>query len=256
MNLKLKFVAFAILTTMTMSINAQTIKIDTTQISFENKLRPAIGALVDPEPNTIKKAWKNYFKKNFNVKVDGFGFLQNKDILKATDVMIAKVSDKRININIRVTETASGSELKVFSSFGYDIFIGQNNYPKEFEATQQILTDFLITTLSSYYNDEIKATTKRIKSLNKDRTKKLKQLNKNDKKIIKLTSEIARLNSLSNSTSESALKATEKLNKKTNEKLKLETSNLELRSNIKIIEEKLPLRNKKLQQLKLKYQNL
>ena len=45
---------------------AQTYKIDTSNITFEDKLRPCYQVKVDPEPKDLKKAWAKYLKKNYS----------------------------------------------------------------------------------------------------------------------------------------------------------------------------------------------
>jgi hypothetical protein len=42
---------------------AQTYKIDTSNITFEDKLRPCYQVKVDPEPKDLKKAWAKYLKR-------------------------------------------------------------------------------------------------------------------------------------------------------------------------------------------------
>ena len=56
---------------------AQTYKIDTVSISFENKERPSLRVKYDASPKTVKKAWDDFFKKHYDVKVKGIGFLTN-----------------------------------------------------------------------------------------------------------------------------------------------------------------------------------
>ena len=102
---------------------AQTFKIDTSEITYENKLRPCFNVKYDASPVTVKKAWDKFFDKNYNVKIKGIGFLTNKDIISGTDVTIADISDKRMDIYARITDVAGGSELKYFMSFGYDFFL-------------------------------------------------------------------------------------------------------------------------------------
>lgn len=235
---------------------AQTLKIDTTQISFENKLRPAIGAMVEPEPDLLKKAWKSYMKKNFGAKVDGIGFLQNKEMLTASDVTINKISDKRMNIYARVTEITSGSEIKVFASFGYDFFIGQTNYPKEYDALQSIVSEFLQQNLNEFYNDEIKETSKRIKDLDKEKIGLLKSIEKNNKKAVELSDDIVELSGTQKTNTEQSIKSVEKISKFSTEKTALENKSREATVSILQIDEELISRKVKLEKLKAKHDNL
>ncbi len=53
------------------SINAQTFRIDTSEISFQNKLRACLYVKYDAEARAVKKAWNNFLKKNYDIKMKG-----------------------------------------------------------------------------------------------------------------------------------------------------------------------------------------
>lgn len=191
--MKMKAIKMILLFVMAISLHtkAQTYKIDTSEITYENKLRPCLNVNYDAAPKTVKKAWDKFFKKNYDVKIKGIGFLTNKDIITGTDVTIAAISDKRMNIYARITELATGSELKYFMSFGYDFFIGPTEYPKEFEGMKKILNDFSVQFLNDYYADAASSLTSKIKSQEKDIRKNDKSIKKNTRKARKSSAEVA-----------------------------------------------------------------
>ncbi len=171
---------------------AQTYKIDTTEISYENKLRPCFIVKYDAPPKTVKKAWDNFFGKNYNVKIKGIGFLTNKDLITASDVSIAAISDKRMDLFARITEAGGdGSELKYFMSFGYDFFLGPKEYPAEFAGMKKILNDFSVSFLTDYYGDEASRITREMKALEKNIKKNDRQIKKNIKSARKKSSDVA-----------------------------------------------------------------
>ena len=172
--------------------SAQTYKIDTAKINFENKERPALYVKYDAPPKTVKKAWDDFFKKNYDVKVKGISLLTNKEIITATDVIIMAISDKRMNMYASVTDVAGErSELKYFSSFGYDFFIGPDNYAAEFAGMKKILNDFSMEFLTDYYGSEASRITNEIKRLEKDISKNNKDIKQNTRKAKKKSSEVA-----------------------------------------------------------------
>ena len=172
--------------------SAQTYKIDTAKINFENKERPALYVKYDAPPKTVKKAWDDFFKKNYDVKVKGISLLANKEIITATDVIIMAISDKRMNMYASVTDAAGErSELKYFSSFGYDFFIGPDNYAAEFAGMKKILNDFSMEFLTDYYGSEASRITNDIKRLEKDISKNNKDIKQNTRKAKKKSSEVA-----------------------------------------------------------------
>ena len=167
---------------LTAQINAQTFRIDTTEITFENKLRPCLYVKYDASAKTVKKGWVDFMKKNYKVKVKGIGLFSDKDIVDAEDVTINSIADKRMNMYARVTDIPGGSEMKFFMSFGYDFFIGPDNYGAEFGAMHKLLNDFSVSFLNDYYTDAVSAILKDIKGYEKDIKGKNKSIKSNIRK--------------------------------------------------------------------------
>ncbi len=173
------------------NVSAQTYRIDTSQVSLEKKLRPCLEVRYDASSKTVKKAWDDFFKKNYNVKIKGIGFMTNKDMITATDISIASISDKRMDMYAYVTDVSGGSTLKYFMSFGYDFFIGPDNYATEFAGMKKILNDFSVEFLIDFYGSEASRITKEIKELEKDIRKNNKTIKKNIRKARKKSSDVA-----------------------------------------------------------------
>jgi translation elongation factor EF-1beta len=171
---------------------AQTYKIDTAAIAFENEKRPCFRVNYDASPKAVKKAWDDYFKKTYDVKVKGIGFLTNKEVITATDITLVPVSDKRMNMYASVLDAPGDrSELSFFMSFGYDFFIGPDKYPAEFSGMKKVLNDFSVEFLTDFYYSEASRMTSEIKDLEKDIRKNKKDINKNTKKARKESKEVA-----------------------------------------------------------------
>lgn len=168
--------------------NAQTYHIDTSTITFENKLRPCYSVTYDAEPKTVKKGWSNFLKKNYKIKTKGIGLLTDKDIIKSEDVTINSISDKRMNMYARVTDFSGGSAMIYFMSFGYDFFIGPDNYATEFGNMKKLLNDFSVAFLNKYYGNETSRILKQIKHYERDIKKDNKTVRKNVKKARKASS--------------------------------------------------------------------
>jgi hypothetical protein len=169
---------------------AQTYHVDTTNISFENKLRPCLKVNYDADPKTVKKAWSKFLKKYYKIKTKGIGLLTDKDLISSRDVTISSVSDKRMDIYASITDIAGGSDMKYFMSFGYDFFIGPDNYSNEFEGMKKLLNDFSVEFLNKYYGDETSHILKQIKHYEKDIKKDNKSIKKNARKSRKASSAV------------------------------------------------------------------
>ena len=186
------YTVFIIALAFCLPAKAQTYKIDTSTITYENVNRPCFTVKYDASPKTVKKAWDEYFKKNYAVQIKGIGFLTNKDIISGTDVTLPAISDKRMNIYANVVDApGERSELSYFMSFGYDFFIGPDNYPAEFTAMKKILNDFSVDFLNEYYADEASRLTGKIKDMEKDISKNNRSIKKNTKKARKSSAEVA-----------------------------------------------------------------
>jgi len=169
-------------------LTAQTYRIDSTNISFENKLRPCFEVSYDADPKTVKKAWSKFLDKKYKIKTKGIGLLTDKDLITARDITIGNISDKRMDMYASITDISGGSNMKYFMSFGYDFFIGPDNYSKEFEGMKTLLNDFSVEFLNKYYGDETSRILKQVKHYEKDIKKDNKSIKKNVRKSRKSSS--------------------------------------------------------------------
>lgn len=194
-------------------LTAQTYRIDSTNISFENKLRPCFAVSYDADPKTVKKAWSKFLDKNYKIKTKGIGLLTDKDLISARDVTISSISDKRMDMYASITDISGGSNMKYFMSFGYDFFIGPDNYPKEFEGMKKLLNDFSVEFLNKYYGDETSQILKQIKHYERDLKKDNKSIKQNVRKSRKASSaEATGLEARNNTHSSDISNTQEKIN--------------------------------------------
>lgn len=218
------------------SIQAQDIEPKKGTIEHNGGERSCLVVNLDPEPKPLKKAWKSFLKDNYDFKIRGIGFLTNKDLLSAEDLVIQEISSKRLDFYTKIVEDEVGSEMKVFASFGYDIYIDENETPEEFKVMTKMLNDFLRSYLPKYYKSEVKATKKKVKKLSKEVKGLKKDISKNEDNISDNKKEI-----------EDLTEEIEELKKEVTEKeSKLETTNVKLKER----KEKLERINKKYEQSK------
>ncbi|MET6991738.1 hypothetical protein [Sediminicola arcticus] len=97
------------------SIYAQTIVTKNGAITHNNELRPCIVVSLDPKPDDLKEAWRDYLNDTYDFKLKGIGFLQNKDLLSAEEVTIKKISSNKIEFYTNIVENELGSEMMVFA---------------------------------------------------------------------------------------------------------------------------------------------
>ena len=73
--LRLKIITLVTLSLLSQSsfLNAQSVEPTIGTINHDDKERPCWVANLDPEPKTLKEAWKDYIKDNYDVKLKGIG---------------------------------------------------------------------------------------------------------------------------------------------------------------------------------------
>lgn len=127
-------------------------------IIHNNAVRPCLVVSVDPEPDLLKKAWRGFLKDNYDFKLKGIGFLRNKDLLSAEQVVVEQVSSKEMDFYTHVIEDENGSEMKVFVAFGYDMYVDSISMHAEYWELNTILKRFLRNYLPKYHQELIEET--------------------------------------------------------------------------------------------------
>jgi len=231
-------------------VKSLTYQINDSQISFQDKLRPCLSSNLDPKPRDVENSWQSYLKGTYKIKLKGGTFMS------AEDVIIPSVSPNRMNLYTRVAKSVAGSEMSLFASFGYDFFIGTDNYPKEFVELKKIMDKFLYQFLNKYYADEINSISKDIKSLEKRKISLLKLIESNSKKVEKATREMKTINNSYSSVDQIPIKEMQKLTKQKKLITSAENSTEKSKNEIVDIDEKVALANQNLEKLKVKQKGL
>lgn len=161
-----------------------------TTLQFDKAQRPCLQVKLDPEPKTLKKAWRKYLKNEYDFKLKGIGFLKNKDLLSAEQIVVKELSTNQMDFYTQIVESKTGSEMNVFVRYGYDIYISQSSHPEQFVKLNNMLDGFLKEFLPGYYADQVKDTEKRVKKLEKETKGLSKDIKKDAMKIEKLKKEI------------------------------------------------------------------
>lgn len=166
-----------------LSVNAQSITPEKSTIEHNGSMRPCIVVHLDPTTKTLKKEWVKFLKKEYDFKLKGAGLFRNKDVLYAEELVVPRLSSKQMDFYTQVIEDEEHSEMKVFVSFGYDIYVNELEYPAEYKAMNEMLVAFLKVYLPSYYSGEMKAATKSVNGLNKEINSLRKDIDKNNREI-------------------------------------------------------------------------
>lgn len=187
------FLLFAIWLLAAQNLPAQSIQPSAGTIIHNDAPRPCLVVNVDPEPKTLKKAWKDFLQDHYDFKLKGIGFLRNKDLLSAEQVVVEQISSKEMDFYTHIVEDDNGSEMKVFAAFGYDLYVDSTNMPAEYNAMKAILERFLKDYLPKYHRELVEETEKTVKELSEEQADLKKDIKKDEEEIEALTEELEAL---------------------------------------------------------------
>ncbi|GJM28959.1 MAG: hypothetical protein DHS20C17_15940 [Cyclobacteriaceae bacterium] len=171
-------------------VHAQQLEPAQATIKHEKSSRACWVVRVDPEPKTLKKAWKDYLERNYNFRIDGIGFLANKDLLSAEQVKLPVLSATPVYFYTHIVENSTGSEMKVFAADQHKNYYSDRHQPDKFMELRDILENFLKVYLPQYHQEIINDTQQEVAQLTKETTKLEEEIAENAEKIEALTSEI------------------------------------------------------------------
>lgn len=176
-----------LVTNMITSAFAQKLNVSDTTIQHDGLERACIVVLMDPDVKTIKGQIQNWLRSEHKVRLKGFGFLANADVLIAEKVSLSQISTKQMDFFVRVLQRGDYSEMCVFASLGYNIHITPEDYPSEYGEMKKLVFDFLDDFLPTWYQEQLEETQKLIEDLQKEQSKLTANITRNEKEIEKLT---------------------------------------------------------------------
>lgn len=166
---------------------AQDLELINTQIDYEGTTYPCIRVMLEAGTDQVKDAWDDFIKDKYDVKMRGYGFLANKDVLRAEKAEFKAISGKQLDFYTKVVENGDKTSMSVFASFGYDIHVGPESYPQEYAAMKNVLQSFLDQFIPNYYNGQISIVKDKLKDLEKEEDDMKKELKENEKEIKELS---------------------------------------------------------------------
>lgn len=129
--------------------------IENVKISYNDQFRSCIKVRIEPTKKAVRNNWENWLNEIYSIKVHGANWLIKKDVLSAKRIKILAISDKQIDLHAKVVdqEQGQGSTLYIFASFGQDIHITPETFPKEYRALENLTLEFLTAFFTNYYRN-------------------------------------------------------------------------------------------------------
>jgi hypothetical protein len=122
------------------------------RIRLENEIRACWVVRADPEPKTLKRAWNDYLKDQYGIKLKGIGWFANRDLMEAEEVELLIISNTPVNYAAQ--KIASGLKYISQWSAGWDNYRGPNlsYYPESNQdAMRERITGWIETKDGNYY---------------------------------------------------------------------------------------------------------
>ena len=160
-------------------------------IMYEDEKINTIDVTLDPKVSTIKDKFEDWMDDNYDVDLDGTKLLFfDADYMSANGVVIPEISDRKIDLKVKVDETTAGmTKLNMFASFGYDNWITEDKHPEEYAALRSIVNEFVRDYLPEYYLDQVEDAEEKVDDLKEDRDDLNDDMQDNEEKIKKLEAE-------------------------------------------------------------------
>lgn len=186
--LSVLFYAFSVMS------NAQVFTIKDATAVVNDMARPCISVTMEPKAKEIKKAWKSFLKKKYDLKLKS----DKGDDLKAEEVVFPAVTSRTMDFYTKFEKNKKEhtTTMNVLISFGYDVYLNKNDNSSEYSALLGIVKEFSVEFLRSYYNENLEKLNKELAKLSKEKTGTIKDnenlandIEKNKQTIIDLKKE-------------------------------------------------------------------
>ncbi len=171
------------------SLSGQELAVTDQTINYDDQNQPSIKVILKPDSKTVKKAYRDWMEDNYDVDVDGIGFLKNKDVLKVEKSKLKGISENKMDLNAKIIDKGDYTEMDIFGSFGYDLHVDPNTYPQEYRRMKTMVYAFLNDFLPGYYEEIVENTVEKIDELEEDENDAKDQLADNRDEIEKLKKE-------------------------------------------------------------------
>ncbi|MEO0473099.1 MAG: hypothetical protein AAF206_26020 [Bacteroidota bacterium] len=136
-------------------------------LDAQQQVRPAIEVKLPGSPDVVKSSFKDHLQDKFDVKLHGYGFLTNRDVLDAQAVQFSEISEKQMDFFAEIVSASSPGEtrMRVYADFGYNIPLSR---AEDYEAYQN-LRGILKTYIEQYKRDQLQIQTAKVEEMVEER---------------------------------------------------------------------------------------
>lgn len=184
-----KYLLFTVFILSLNSIQAQVLNISNEMMLYDRTERSAIKIMIAPEAKDVKKQFQDYMDDQHEVKVEGIGFLKNKDVLYTEEQVIAPITPQKMKLFAKIVESDEQTEFQLFGELENNIQITPHTTYAAYTGMKNMAVDFLNELLPDYYKEIVEDQKDIVEDLEDDKDDMRKKIAKNEKKIKELTEE-------------------------------------------------------------------
>lgn len=140
-------------------------EVNQTRSALDDEIRPALKVILQSEPNMVKKAWKKYLDKYYQVDMKNDGLFGWAKTQSAENVYFREIADNPISLTTSIVPTYTGSEMNLFITFAEDSFLNQYEHPEAFANARHIVNDFVDEFRTNKYRKKANMVEERIAEL-------------------------------------------------------------------------------------------
>ncbi len=172
---------------------------------------PAVVIYMEPDTRDVKKAWKDFLDDRYDVRLRGYGFLTNRNVLSAENTDFDEITPGNIDFYSEIIEDNNLTKMSVFAASDDNGKIGLGNDYRQYYQMKGIVQSFLDTYLRGYYENKVEEAQERVSDLEKTQNNKQKTIEDNLAQISRLQEENERLTNEISTTQTNSIKAREEL---------------------------------------------
>ncbi|MEL7160741.1 MAG: hypothetical protein AAFN92_08285 [Bacteroidota bacterium] len=173
---------------MSFAATAQVGRIEQTTIEYEDARVDALAVTMKPERKEVQKAFDDWMKDRYDVKMKGGGLFGDKNFEMAEAIVIPAISSENISLMTQTEERNGETVMTLFASKGLGNYVEDSDY-KAFSGLEDVFDAFLSNYLPEYYEERVAEAREMLEDYQKDYDKAQEDVTDNEEEIRDLQQE-------------------------------------------------------------------
>jgi predicted ribosome quality control (RQC) complex YloA/Tae2 family protein len=148
-------------------ISAQSNQMQTTKAEYNDRQVDALSIDIRPSRKEVQKAFSDWMKERYDVKMKGGGLFGDKNLEESEAVVIPTISPDNISIITQTNEMNGMTQMTLFASRGLGNFVDRSR-EDAFMGLEKLFDAFLSDYLPEYYDQRVTEAEKALADLEKE----------------------------------------------------------------------------------------